>query len=116
MAEILSIYSHHLELECILRSFSMNLSAKFFELACAQAERRTRQYLDQAENADLGLSFCVVHHMYHIKNCIQQKDLLVRIIVLMIIALSALREIIALKDGFYNRGMCICFYRHFIHW
>lgn len=57
------------------------------------------------------LSFCVEHHTYHIKNCILQKDLLKRILVLMksthtflvLGALRLLRKIIALKDEFYNR-------------
>uniref|UniRef100_A0A2M4A6W3 Protein to be involved in carbohydrate metabolism n=1 Tax=Anopheles triannulatus TaxID=58253 RepID=A0A2M4A6W3_9DIPT len=57
------------------------------------------------------LSFCVEHHTYHIKNCIINKDLLRRILVLMnsmhtFLALGALRflrKIVALKDEFYNR-------------
>lgn len=57
------------------------------------------------------LSFCVEYHTYHIKNCILQKDLLKRILVLMksthtflvLGALRLLRKIIALKDEFYNR-------------
>lgn len=57
------------------------------------------------------LSFCVEHHTYHIRNCILQKDLLKRILVLMksthtflvLGALRLLRKIIALKDDFYNR-------------
>lgn len=57
------------------------------------------------------LSFCVEHHSYHMKNCILQKDLLKRILVLMksthtflvLGALRLLRKIIALKDDFYNR-------------
>lgn len=57
------------------------------------------------------LSFCVEHHTYHIKNCIINKDLLRRILVLMksthtflvLGALRFLRKIIALKDDFYNR-------------
>ncbi|XP_055613714.1 serine/threonine-protein phosphatase 4 regulatory subunit 3 [Uranotaenia lowii] len=57
------------------------------------------------------LSFCVEHHTYHIKNCIINKDLLRRILVLMksthtflvLGALRFLRKIIALKDEFYNR-------------
>ncbi|XP_001663481.2 serine/threonine-protein phosphatase 4 regulatory subunit 3 isoform X2 [Aedes aegypti] len=57
------------------------------------------------------LSFCVEHHTYHIKNCIFNKDLLRRILVLMksthtflvLGALRFLRKIIALKDEFYNR-------------
>lgn len=57
------------------------------------------------------LSFCVEHHTYHIKNCILQKDLLKRVLVLMksthtflvLGALRLLRKIIALKDEFYNR-------------
>lgn len=57
------------------------------------------------------LSFCVEHHTYHIRNCILQKDLLKKILVLMksthtflvLGALRLLRKIIALKDEFYNR-------------
>ncbi|KAL6440331.1 hypothetical protein ACFW04_003112 [Cataglyphis niger] len=57
------------------------------------------------------LSFCVEHHTYHIKNCILNKDLLRRILVLMksthtflvLCALRFMRKIIALKDEFYNR-------------
>ncbi|XP_058060854.1 serine/threonine-protein phosphatase 4 regulatory subunit 3 [Anopheles bellator] len=57
------------------------------------------------------LSFCVEHHTYHIKNCIINKDLLRKILVLMnsmhmflvLGALRFLRKIVALKDEFYNR-------------
>lgn len=57
------------------------------------------------------LSFCVEHHTYHIKNCILNKDLLRRVLVLMksnhtflvLCALRFMRKIIALKDEFYNR-------------
>ncbi|XP_044728570.1 serine/threonine-protein phosphatase 4 regulatory subunit 3A isoform X2 [Chrysoperla carnea] len=57
------------------------------------------------------LSFCVEHHTYHIKNCILNKDLLRRILVLMksthkflvLCALRFMRKLIALKDEFYNR-------------
>lgn len=57
------------------------------------------------------LSFCVEHHTFHIKNCIINKDLLRRILVLMksshtflvLCALRFMRKIIALKDDFYNR-------------
>lgn len=57
------------------------------------------------------LSFCVEHHTYHIKNCILNKDLLRRILVLMksrhkflvLCALRFMRKLIALKDDFYNR-------------
>ncbi|XP_068981969.1 serine/threonine-protein phosphatase 4 regulatory subunit 3 [Bombus flavifrons] len=57
------------------------------------------------------LSFCVEHHTYHIKNCILNKDLLKRILVLMksthtflvLCALRFMRKIVALKDEFYNR-------------
>nr|CAD7569633.1 unnamed protein product [Timema californicum] len=57
------------------------------------------------------LSFCVEHHTYHIKNCILNKDLLRRILVLMkcrhkflvLCALRFMRKIISLKDEFYNR-------------
>ncbi|XP_016843430.1 serine/threonine-protein phosphatase 4 regulatory subunit 3 isoform X2 [Nasonia vitripennis] len=57
------------------------------------------------------LSFCVEHHTYHIKNCILNKDLLRKILVLMksthtflvLCALRFMRKIIALKDEFYNR-------------
>ncbi|XP_063985531.1 serine/threonine-protein phosphatase 4 regulatory subunit 3 [Diachasmimorpha longicaudata] len=57
------------------------------------------------------LSFCVEHHMYQIKNCIFNKDLLRRILILMksthtflvLCALRFMRKIIALKDEFYNR-------------
>lgn len=57
------------------------------------------------------LSFCVEHHSYHIKNCIMNKDLLRRILVLMksthtflvLCALRFMRKIIALKDEIYNR-------------
>lgn len=57
------------------------------------------------------LAFCVEHHTYHIKNCIINKDLLRRILVLMssrhtflvLGALRFLRKIVALKDEFYNR-------------
>lgn len=56
-------------------------------------------------------SFCVEHHTYHIKNCILNKDLLRRILVLMksthkflvLGALRFMRKLIALKDEFYNR-------------
>ncbi|KAK5647858.1 hypothetical protein RI129_002750 [Pyrocoelia pectoralis] len=57
------------------------------------------------------LSFCVEHHTYHIKNCILNKDLLRRILILMksthkflvLCALRFMRKLIALKDEFYNR-------------
>lgn len=57
------------------------------------------------------LSFCVEHHTYHIKNCIFNKDLLRKILVLMksthkflvLCALRFMRKLIALKDEFYNR-------------
>ncbi|XP_050296359.1 serine/threonine-protein phosphatase 4 regulatory subunit 3 isoform X3 [Anthonomus grandis grandis] len=57
------------------------------------------------------LSFCVEHHTYHIKNCILNKDLLRRILVLMksthkflvLCALRFMRKLISLKDEFYNR-------------
>ncbi|ERL91757.1 hypothetical protein D910_09083 [Dendroctonus ponderosae] len=57
------------------------------------------------------LSFCVEHHTYHIKNCILNRDLLRRILVLMksthkflvLCALRFMRKLIALKDEFYNR-------------
>ncbi|XP_018322468.1 serine/threonine-protein phosphatase 4 regulatory subunit 3 [Agrilus planipennis] len=57
------------------------------------------------------LSFCVEHHTYHIKNCILNKDLLRKILVLMksthkflvLCALRFMRKLIALKDEFYNR-------------
>ncbi|XP_019881930.2 serine/threonine-protein phosphatase 4 regulatory subunit 3 isoform X2 [Aethina tumida] len=57
------------------------------------------------------LSFCVEHHTYHIKNCILNKDLLRRILVLVksthkflvLCALRFMRKLIALKDEFYNR-------------
>lgn len=57
------------------------------------------------------LSFCVEHHSYHIKNCILNKDLLRRILILMksthtflvLGALRFLRKIASLKDEFYNR-------------
>ncbi|EEB19026.1 conserved hypothetical protein [Pediculus humanus corporis] len=57
------------------------------------------------------LSFCVEHHTYHIKNCVLNKDLLRRILVLMksshgflvLGALRFMRKIVALKDEFYNR-------------
>lgn len=57
------------------------------------------------------LSFCVEHHTYHIKNCILNKDLLRRILVLMksnhtflvLCALRFMRKIISLKDDFYYR-------------
>lgn len=57
------------------------------------------------------LSFCVEHHSYHMKNCILQKDLLKRILVLMksthtflvLGSLRLMRKIISLKDEFYNR-------------
>uniref|UniRef100_A0A1B6CNK5 Serine/threonine-protein phosphatase 4 regulatory subunit 3-like central domain-containing protein n=1 Tax=Clastoptera arizonana TaxID=38151 RepID=A0A1B6CNK5_9HEMI len=57
------------------------------------------------------LSFCVEHHTYNIKNCISNKDLLRRILVLMksthmflvLCALRFMRKIIALKDEHYNR-------------
>ncbi|XP_030766526.1 serine/threonine-protein phosphatase 4 regulatory subunit 3 isoform X2 [Sitophilus oryzae] len=57
------------------------------------------------------LSFCVEHHTYHIKNCILNKDLLRRILVLMksthkflvLCALRFMRKLVALKDEFYNR-------------
>lgn len=63
------------------------------------------------------LSFCVEHHTYHIKNCIFNKDLLRRILVLMksthtflvLGALRFLRKIIALKDEFYNRRVKMLF-------
>ena len=61
------------------------------------------------------LSFCVEHHTYHIKNCIVNKDLLRRILVLMksshtflvLGALRFLRKIISLKDEFYNRRVLV---------
>lgn len=57
------------------------------------------------------LSFCAEHHTYHIKNCIFNKDLLRRILILMksthkflvLCALRFMRKLIALKDEFYNR-------------
>ncbi|XP_063216283.1 serine/threonine-protein phosphatase 4 regulatory subunit 3 [Bacillus rossius redtenbacheri] len=57
------------------------------------------------------LSFCVEHHTYHIKNCVLNKDLLRRVLVLtrskhtflVLCALRFMRKIIALKDEFYNR-------------
>ena len=57
------------------------------------------------------LSFCVEHHTYHIKNCIINKDLLRKVLVLMnsvhtflvLGALRFLRKIVSLKDEFYNR-------------
>merc|ERR1712051_1184997 len=57
------------------------------------------------------LTFCVEHHTYHIKNYILHKDLLRRILVLMMSrhtflvlgALRFMRKIVALKDEFYNR-------------
>ncbi|XP_067007225.2 serine/threonine-protein phosphatase 4 regulatory subunit 3-like [Anabrus simplex] len=57
------------------------------------------------------LSFCVEHHTYHMKDCILNKDLLRRVLVLVnsshtFLALSAIRfmrKIISLKDEFYNR-------------
>ncbi|KFB43318.1 AGAP003402-PA-like protein [Anopheles sinensis] len=61
------------------------------------------------------LAFCVEHHSYHIKNCIINKDLLRRILVLMssrhtflvLGALRFLRKIVALKDEFYNRRVVV---------
>jgi len=57
------------------------------------------------------LTFCVEHHTYHIKNYILHKDLLRRILVLMMSrhtflvlgALRFMRKIVGLKDEFYNR-------------
>ncbi|XP_077300171.1 serine/threonine-protein phosphatase 4 regulatory subunit 3 flfl isoform X1 [Arctopsyche grandis] len=57
------------------------------------------------------MSFCVEHHTYHIKNCVINKDLLRKVLVLMnsthtflvLGALRVMRKIIALKDEFYNR-------------
>merc|ERR1719189_1285147 len=57
------------------------------------------------------LTFCVEHHTYHIKNYILHKDLLRRILVLMmsrhtflvLAALRFMRKIVNLKDEFYNR-------------
>lgn len=57
------------------------------------------------------LTFCVEHHTYQIKNCILQRDLLRKILVLMksshkflvLCALRFMRKLIALKDEFYNR-------------
>ncbi|CAB3383793.1 Hypothetical predicted protein [Cloeon dipterum] len=57
------------------------------------------------------LSFCVEHHTYHVKNCILNKNLLGRVLVLtrskhtflVLSALRFMRKIIALKDEFYNR-------------
>jgi len=57
------------------------------------------------------LTFCVEHHTYHIKNYILHKDLLRRILVLMmsrhtflvLAALRFMRKIVGLKDEFYNR-------------
>ncbi|XP_045468482.1 serine/threonine-protein phosphatase 4 regulatory subunit 3 isoform X2 [Harmonia axyridis] len=57
------------------------------------------------------LSFCVEHHTYQIKNCILQRDLLRKILVLMksshkflvLCALRFMRKLVALKDEFYNR-------------
>ena len=59
------------------------------------------------------LSFCVEHHTYHIKNCIINKDILRRVLVLMksshkflaLCALRFMRKLIALKDEFYHRYM-----------
>lgn len=56
-------------------------------------------------------SFCVEHHTYHIKNYVISKDLLRRILVLMMShhqflvlgALRCCRRIVGLKDEFYNR-------------
>ncbi|XP_066596850.1 serine/threonine-protein phosphatase 4 regulatory subunit 3 [Prorops nasuta] len=74
----------------------------------AQEDYRTVQLLGLILEL---LSFCVEHHTYHIKNCILNKDLLRRILVLMksthtflvLCALRFMRKIIALKDEFYNR-------------
>uniref|UniRef100_A0A8C2V6J5 Serine/threonine-protein phosphatase 4 regulatory subunit 3-like central domain-containing protein n=1 Tax=Chinchilla lanigera TaxID=34839 RepID=A0A8C2V6J5_CHILA len=57
------------------------------------------------------LTFCVEHHTYHIKSYIMNKDLLRRVSVLMnskhtflaLCALCFMRQIIGLKDEFYNR-------------
>ncbi|XP_074036901.1 serine/threonine-protein phosphatase 4 regulatory subunit 3 flfl [Leptinotarsa decemlineata] len=57
------------------------------------------------------LSFCVEHHTYHIKNCILNKDLLRKILILMksthkflvLCALRFMRKLVSLKDEFYNR-------------
>lgn len=57
------------------------------------------------------LSFCVEHHTYHIKNCILNKDLLRKALVLMkschtflvLCSLRFMRRIVSMKDDFYNR-------------
>ncbi|KAF0288417.1 Serine/threonine-protein phosphatase 4 regulatory subunit 3 [Amphibalanus amphitrite] len=57
------------------------------------------------------LSFCVEHHTFHAKNYIMNKDIVVRILVLMkskhkylaLDALRFLRKMVALKDDNYNR-------------
>ncbi|CAF3759284.1 unnamed protein product [Rotaria sp. Silwood1] len=56
------------------------------------------------------LTFCIEHHTYHIRNFLQKKDLLRRILVLLkskhqylqLSALRFLRKIIGLKDEQYN--------------
>lgn len=98
-----------------------------FVLCCYLAPLLVNTLDDKPQNEDyqtvqlLGLvlellSFCVEHHTYHIKNCILQKDLLKRILVLMksthtflvLGALRLLRKIIALKDEFYNKYVFFC--------
>ncbi|EDV24035.1 uncharacterized protein TRIADDRAFT_50359 [Trichoplax adhaerens] len=57
------------------------------------------------------VSFCVDHHTYHIKNYIFRKDLLGRVLLLLksryssvvLAAQKFCRQIIGLKDDFYNR-------------
>lgn len=98
----------------------------FFLLVSAPLMRHTQNNIPTNEDYHsvqlLGvvlelLSFCVEHHTYHIKNCIINKDLLRRILVLMnsmhtFLALGALRflrKIVALKDEFYNRRVVLVF-------
>ncbi|XP_015790026.1 serine/threonine-protein phosphatase 4 regulatory subunit 3A [Tetranychus urticae] len=83
-------------------------------LANTAEDRPSREDSRMAQLLSLILelmSFCVEHHLYHIRNYIIQRDLLERILVLMmsrhtflvLSALRFLRKIIGLKDEFYNR-------------
>lgn len=97
-----------LELEIMVEHFSAPLLMNTLGDKPANEDYQTVQLLGLVLEI---LSFCVEHHTYHIKNCIIQKDLLKRILVLMksthtflvLGALRLLRKIISLKDEFYNR-------------
>ncbi|XP_053203973.1 serine/threonine-protein phosphatase 4 regulatory subunit 3A-like isoform X2 [Panonychus citri] len=83
-------------------------------LAATSDERPIREDGRMAQLLSIILelmSFCVEHHLYHIRNYIIQRELLKEILVLMmsrhtflvLSALRFLRKIIGLKDEFYNR-------------